>query len=124
MSVGSAIVSLADPGDFQDREHEQQKLQRDSVTPDRELRDLRWLMSGPRGRAVVWDVLVACSVFVQEIGSSASAMAAYEGGRSLGMRWFEAIHWHPDLFRFYPAMVNENLHDDRDRSEADADNSH
>lgn len=114
-------MSLADPGDFQDREREQQ-LQRDSVTPDRTLRNLRWLMSGRKGRAVVWDVLVSCSVFVQDVGTSGTAMAAYEGARSLGMSWFQLIHEHPDLFRFYPHMVNENLHDrDRDSSEASAD---
>ena len=115
-------VSLAEPGDFQDRERERQQL-RDSVTPERELRNLRWLMSGPRGRAVVWDVLVSCSVFTQDIGTSATSMAAYEGARSIGMTWFNLLHWYPDLFRFYPLMVNENLHVDRDRSEASADNS-
>ena len=80
-------------------------------------------MSGPRGRSHVWDVLVACSIFAQDVGTSATSMAAYEGARSLGMRWFELLHWHPDLFRFYPLMVSENLHHDRDRSEASADNS-
>lgn len=116
-------MSPTDAGDWSDREEQQKNLLRASVTPDREVANLRWLMKGRMGRAVVWDVLVACSVFTQEIGPTHTSMAAYEGFRSLGMRWFTLLHSHADLFRFYPAMVNENQHDARDRnSEASADN--
>lgn len=109
----------ADPGDFQDREQQQrEQLRRNSVSLEAELRDLRWLMSGANGRRVVWNVLVACSVLAQEVVPSAGAMWAYEGNRALGMRWFELIHAYPDLFRFYPQMVNENLHVKHDRDGA------
>lgn len=111
---------LDDPGDFQDRERERQKaLQRDSVSLKRELRNLRWLMSGPQGRRVVWDVLVASSAFTQEVVPNAAAMWGYEGARLMGMRWLNLLHHQPDLFRLYPLMVNENLHNDDEARNAD-----
>ena len=93
-------MGQADPIDFEAREREQESLQqRDSEALEAEIRELRWLMSGPKGRAYAWRLLKDSDVFWQQSSTNALANATYEGRRMWAMHTFRLLHSKPDLFQ-------------------------
>jgi hypothetical protein len=77
---------------------------------------IKWLMSNPRGRQVMWDLLADASPWAQTFSTNAMQMAFNEGKRSVGIdllaylqltcpeRYFEMLKEH---------QKNERRSDDR-----------
>jgi hypothetical protein len=61
--------------------------QRQKVDNERKthLEDVRWLMSSPRGRRLVWWLLAKCGVSRTSFNNSGSVMAFNEGQRNIGL---------------------------------------
>ena len=51
----------------------------------RELDDLRWVMADPKGRRIVWALLVKAGISRISFSSDALQMAFLEGSRNLGL---------------------------------------
>ena len=68
--------------------------------------DLRWLLSGPRGRRIAWRWLESAGVFRTSFSTDALAMAFAEGQRNAGL-WLmdQVLAVRPDA---YTQMVKEN----------------
>lgn len=47
--------------------------------------DIKWLMSSPRGRRLVWWLLAKCGVNRTSFNNSGSVMAFNEGQRNIGL---------------------------------------
>lgn len=65
---------------------------------------MAWLMSGPRGRRIVWRALERAGVFRTSYSSDALAMAFAEGARNEGLRLLAAVQHLPE----YSLMAPEN----------------
>lgn len=67
--------------------------------------DIRWLMSSPRGRRLVWWLLGKCGVNRTSFNNSGSVMAFNEGQRNIGlMLQAEVLESSPES---YMTMLNE-----------------
>lgn len=66
--------------------------------------DTAWLMSGKRGRRIVWRLLDRAGVFRHVFTGDALGTAFAEGCRNEGLRLLAAVHALPD----YSLMVAEN----------------
>ncbi len=63
------------------------------------IEDVRWLMSSPRGRRLVWWLLSKCGVNRTSFNNSGSVMAFNEGQRNIGLLLqAEVIDASPDAF--------------------------
>lgn len=110
-------MSYAEPLDFDAKEALSEE-QRESANQNVEdqLAKLRWLMSGPKGRSIVWDVFRVAGLHMDLIAlprelavqPSERALAYSEGKRHQALLWFHLIHSVRELFQFYPLMVEEN----------------
>ena len=68
--------------------------------------DLRWLLSGPRGRRIAWRWLESAGVFRTSFNTDALTMAFAEGQRNAGLRLMDQVlAVRPDA---YTQMVKEN----------------
>ena len=68
--------------------------------------DLRWFLSGPRGRRIAWRWLETAGVFRTSFNTDALAMAFAEGQRNAGLRLMDQVlAVRPDA---YTQMVKEN----------------
>jgi len=102
-------VSSYDPTDL--RKQEAQKSEADALKKlirERENADLKWLMSSPRGRRVMWRLLELSGPFRLSFDTNAMRMAFNEGNRNLGNHLLnEVMTLCPEL---YPVMVKEQEH--------------
>ena len=73
--------------------------------------DLRWLMSGPRGRRIAYRHLERCGIFQQSFAMDSHVTAFNEGRRSVGLMFLA------DLIRVCPekhsTMMQESIDDNR-----------
>ena len=85
-------MSTVDPYDL-DRMEEHADHQRASAQAEsrREEADFKWLMSGPRGRRIVFRLLERAGVYRSSFHSNAMEMARQEGGKQLGYWLLEQI---------------------------------
>ena len=68
------------------------------------IEDIRWMMSSPRGRRIVWWLLAEAGVYRSSYPCDAN-MAFREGGRNLGLQLQAKVTDHcPDS---YITMLNE-----------------
>ena len=70
-----------------DHETQDQEFQRRQAR-ERQRRaddDLRWLMSGPRGRRIIWQQLERCRIYRLSFSSGANATGFNEGKRAIGL---------------------------------------
>lgn len=68
--------------------------------------DVRWMMSSPRGRRIVWWLLGKCGVSRTSFNNSGSVMAFNEGQRNIGlMLQGEVLDASPDA---YMTMLQEH----------------
>ena len=96
-------------------ESEDAKLKR---REQEEADDLRWLLSGPRGRRIVYRDLEEAGVFRSVFNTNAMAMAFAEGRRNAGLQKLARVMAsNPSA---YALMIKEN-HEDERRNPADAD---
>lgn len=72
---------------LEDIEDEQAQTQRDAADNARKTfdADIKWLMSSPRGRRIVWWVLDKAGVNRTSFNNSGSVMAFNEGQRNMGL---------------------------------------
>lgn len=101
-----------DPTDLPGQQQDKQEIDaRKRVSRQQEIGDLKWLMSSPRGRRIMWRLLELSGPFRISFDTNAMKMAFNEGNRNLGNQLFnEVMTLCPEL---YPVMVKER-HDDRD----------
>ena len=99
-------MSHEDPIDTQSHERAQAEVMtRQKSSRDSEESDFKWLMSGKRGRRIVWRQLDRAGVFRLSFNTNAMQMAFAEGNRNEGNRTIAMIHsLCPDL---YHQMVKE-----------------
>jgi hypothetical protein len=94
------------PGQRDDKREEDARKRAARQT---EIGDLKWLMSSPRGRRIVWRLLDLAGPFRMSFNTNAMQMAFNEGNRNLGLRLFnEVMTLCPEL---YPVMVKEQQND-------------
>jgi hypothetical protein len=65
--------------------------------------DVAWLMSGRRGRRIVWRLLESAGVFATSFRADALSMAFAEGCRNEGLRLLAQVHALPE----YATMIAE-----------------
>ena len=70
-----------------------------------EAEDIKWLMSGKRGRRVMWRLLDRAGVFRSSFTGNSETFFR-EGQRNIGLIYLGHVHEHtPEA---YPTMVEEN----------------
>jgi hypothetical protein len=78
---------------------------RKRVAREAEIADVKWLMSSPRGRRVMWRLIELSGPFRLSFDTNAMKMAFNEGNRNLGNQLFnEVMTLCPEM---YPVMVKE-----------------
>jgi hypothetical protein len=95
-----------DPTDLRGQEAEKREADvRKKVVRETEIADVKWLMSSPRGRRVMWRLLDLSGPFRLSFDTNAMKMAFNEGNRRLGNELFnEVMTYCPEL---YPVMAKE-----------------
>lgn len=82
----------------------QRKAQADNARRTH-VEDVKWLMSSPRGRRLVWWLLAKCGVNRTSFNNSGSVMAFNEGQRNIGLvLQAEVLDAAPEA---YVTMLNE-----------------
>jgi hypothetical protein len=72
-----------------------------------ELDDIRWLMSGKRGRRFVWRLLGDARLYQQSFDGNTNWSIFNEGKRSLALKLMSQIHSIDNGADLYAQMVNE-----------------
>lgn len=72
-----------------------------------ELDDIRWLMSGKRGRRFMWRLLGDARLYQQSFDGNANWSIFYEGKRSIALKLMAQIHSIEGGAEFYALMANE-----------------
>lgn len=84
---------------------ENEKSAKDQANAIQDKEDVRWLMSTPSGRRVVWKILSRCGIFKTSFSESAAQMAFFEGARNEGLQLLNDINDAcPDM---YIKMIHE-----------------
>lgn len=100
-----------DPTDPQalDSRHLERK-ERNKLSAQGEVEDLKWLMGSKRGRRIVWRLLDQAGVFRLSFNTNAMQMAFAEGNRNFGNRMLAQVNDNcPELF---PVMLKEQQLDE------------
>lgn len=85
-------MSDFDPTDVKTHEKAAQELQeRDRLTQRRDADDFKWLMSDPRGRRIVWGLLVLTGVYRSSFTGNSETFFR-EGERNVGLKLVDKIH--------------------------------
>lgn len=102
-----------DPTDLRGQQEDKREAEaQERVARETEIADLKWLMSSPRGRRIMWRLLEMSGPFRMSFDTNAMRMAFNEGNRNLGNRLFhEVMTLCPEL---YPVMAKEQQDGDRD----------
>lgn len=100
-------MSVNDPTDLRGQElTEAERKAKEKLARQNEESDWKWLMSKPRGRRIVWQLLEQAGVFRSSFDPNNAKMAFNEGNRNYGLRTLMQIQaLCPEL---YPVMVREN----------------
>lgn len=72
-----------------------------------ELDDIRWLMSGKRGRRLMWRLLGDTRMYQQSFDGNANWSIFYEGKRSIALKLMAQIHSIDGGLDLYVQMANE-----------------
>ena len=104
------MSSSYDPTDLRGQQADKREADaRKKVVRDIEVADVKWLMSSPRGRRIMWRLLELSGPFRLSFDTNAMKMAFNEGNRNLGNQLFhEVMTLCPEL---YPVMVKEQRND-------------
>ncbi|HVW78516.1 MAG TPA: hypothetical protein VHB45_12945 [Alloacidobacterium sp.] len=105
-------MSQYDPTDISKQQEDRRELDaRKRLLREKEIADIKWLMSSRRGRRIMWRLLEMSGPFRLSFDTNAMRMAFNEGNRNLGNQLFhEVMTLCPEL---YPVMVKEQQ-DERD----------
>jgi len=95
-----------DPTDLRAQDLERRDAEaRERNVRKTEIADIRWLMSSPRGRRIMWRLLRMSRTFQISFNTNALQMAFNEGTRNLGNQLLEEVmEFCPDVF---PVMQRE-----------------
>lgn len=101
-----------DPTDLAGQHADKREAEaRKRVQRQQEIGELKWLMSSPRGRRIMWRLLDLAGVYRISFDPNAMKMAFNEGNRNLGNQLLkEVMTLCPELF---PVMLKE--HEDANR---------
>ena len=110
-------MSSYDPTDLPKQHADKREADaRKKATRETEIADVKWLMSSPRGRRVMWRLMEISGPFRISFDMNAMKMAFNEGNRNLGNQLLnEVMTLCPEL---YPVMVKEQ------RNERDGNGDH
>lgn len=72
-----------------------------------ELNDIHWLMSGKRGRRIMWRLLGDARLYQQSYDGNANWSIFYEGKRSIALKLMSQIHSIDNGAELYAQMVTE-----------------
>lgn len=99
-----------DPIDLRGQQADKREADaRKKVVRGQEIADVKWLMSSPRGRRVMWRLLELSGPFRLSFDTNAMKMAFNEGNRNVGNQLLnEVMTLCPEL---YPVMVKEQEYD-------------
>jgi uncharacterized protein (DUF849 family) len=99
-------MSYTDPTDLHAQQRAADQAARDAAREAKQERDdLAWLMSGPRGRRIVWRQIDRAGVFKgSTFTPDAMSMAFAEGVRNPAMRLLQMVHAMPE----FALMVSES----------------
>lgn len=102
--------SSYDPTDLRGQQVDKREAEaRRKGIRETEVADVKWLMSSPRGRRIMWRLLDLSGPFRLSFDTNAMKMAFNEGSRNLGNQLFnEVMMLCPEL---YPVMVKEQRND-------------
>jgi hypothetical protein len=103
-------MSNYDPTDLPGQQADKREAdKRKKLDRDMQNADVKWLMSSPRGRRVMWRLLELSGPFRISFDTNAMRMAFNEGNRNLGnLLLTEVMILCPEL---YPVMVKEQKND-------------
>ena len=88
-----AGVSYEDPTDVQSQERSRKdRATRDEMKAKTEEADIKWLMSGEKGRRIVWRLLERAGVFRLSFSTNSMQMAFNDGAKNEGLRMLALIH--------------------------------
>lgn len=59
-----------------------------------EIEDIKWLMSSPRGRRLVWWILGIAGIYRTSFSSSRNVTDFNEGGRNIGLKLLARVNDH------------------------------
>jgi hypothetical protein len=106
-------VSDYDPTDLRGHDKDRQEAEaRKRGVRETEIKDIKWLMSSPRGRRIMWRLIALAGTFQLSFDKNAMQMAFNEGNRNLGNQLFnEVMTLCPEL---YPVMEKEQQDGKRD----------
>ena len=107
-----------DPTNVRGQEQERREAQsRQRNARKTEIADLKWLMSSPRGRRLMWRLLAMARTFQLSFNTNAMQMAFNEGNRNLGNQLLaEVMDLCPELF---PVMQKEQQQDEKRDGDGD-----
>ena len=92
------MATMATPDDDTDAQSEALRQQAENARRTF-VEDIRWMMSSPRGRRIVWWLLGKAGVNRTSFNNSGSVMAFNEGQRNIGlMLQGEVLDASPDAF--------------------------
>lgn len=74
-----------------DENQVRQGKQKDQRTKEREIDDLKGLLSTPGGRRFLWRYIEFCGIFESSFSSSGSEMFFLEGQRNVGLKLIKEI---------------------------------
>lgn len=96
---------MSDPLDIHNEQQRREDAQeRARLAEQNRVEDIKWLMSGKRGRRIVWGLLEQTGVFRSSFRLN-NEMAFLEGQRNVGLILLALIHEHsPDA---YVTMLKE-----------------
>ena len=101
-----------DPIDLRGQELSKEEAEaRARVLRETEIADVKWLMSSPRGRRLVWRLLAISGVFQSSFDQNSMKMAFNEGRRNFGNQLFD------EVMTFCPEMFPVMQRDARDNKE-------
>ena len=110
--------SQYDPTDVAGQQLEKREADaKKRLARDTEQADLKWLMSSPRGRRLMWRFMTMSRTFQLSFNPNAMQMAFNEGNRNLGLQLLdEVMTLCPELF---PVMQKERQEDGKRNGNGD-----
>ena len=107
-----------DPTDVQARELEKREQEaRERNARKTEIADLKWLMSSPRGRRLMWRFMTLAHTFQLSFNTNAMQMAFNEGNRNLGLQLLAEVMEHCQ--ELFPVMQKEQQQPQRPTAAGD-----
>ena len=104
--ISPRMTDATDPLDLNGQQQLADERARQADNAERqESEDMKWLMSGKRGRRVMWRLLERAGIYRSSFTGNSETFFR-EGQRNLGLVYLDQIHAHSPAA--YSAMIEEN----------------